>query len=197
MAEPTASNKIFINDQGDRYFKPDSWTGGAFDAFRMSEEDWASIGDSRIIAMPAGDPNLNELLRRRNEYQLIVVDFLDYLGPDFMAQHLSRIDIAMICGKMEERDQYRELSLKYGKTVIATFGAEGSVAYDRGRSYNQEAIAVHKVVDTTGCGDAFLASYCLEWARSGDIRKALRSGATTASQVLTYKGGVPRAASDF
>ena len=33
---PTASNKIFINEKGDRYFKEDSWIGGAFDAFRLS-----------------------------------------------------------------------------------------------------------------------------------------------------------------
>ena len=31
--EPTASNKIFINEKGDRYFKDDSWNGGAFDKF--------------------------------------------------------------------------------------------------------------------------------------------------------------------
>ncbi|TVQ09626.1 MAG: carbohydrate kinase family protein, partial [Bacteroidetes bacterium] len=58
IEEPTASNKIFINKDGDRYFKADSWHGGAFDVFRLSENDWNQISDSSIVAMPAGDPNL-------------------------------------------------------------------------------------------------------------------------------------------
>ena len=62
IQEQTASNKIFINDKGDRYFKADSWNGGAFDVFRLSENDWNYIANSTLIAMPAGDPNLKELL---------------------------------------------------------------------------------------------------------------------------------------
>jgi fructoselysine 6-kinase len=54
----TASNKIFINKDGDRYFKEDSWNGGAFDQFRLSENDWKVVAESDIVAMPGGDPNL-------------------------------------------------------------------------------------------------------------------------------------------
>ena len=191
LDEPTASNQIFIDAQGDRYFKADSWNGGAFDAFRLSEEDWASISDSSLIAMPAGDPNLPQLVQKRTEQQVIVVDFLDYLGPDFMEQYLPGIDIAMISGKLEDVDRYQQLSAKYDKTIIATFGADGSVAFDGARRYDQEAIPVTEVVDTTGCGDAFLASYCMEWMHGKDIQKSLYAGAVAASKVLTYVGGVP------
>ena len=55
----------------DRYFKEDSWNGGAFDKFRLSKSDWDSLSDSKIVAMPAGDPNLKELLKRRKKGQLM------------------------------------------------------------------------------------------------------------------------------
>lgn len=34
--EPTASNKIYINEKGERYYKENSWNGGVFAKFRLS-----------------------------------------------------------------------------------------------------------------------------------------------------------------
>ena len=120
ITEPTASNKIFINENGDRYFKKDSWNGGAFDKFRLSENDWDSLTDSKIVAMPAGDPNLKELLKRRNDNQLIVIDFLDYLGIDVIKEHIDNIDIVFLSGKEEMLDELQELSFQKGILIVST-----------------------------------------------------------------------------
>ncbi len=167
--EPTASNKIFVNENGDRYFKEDSWNGGAFDKFRLSENDWDSLADSKIVAMPAGDPNLKELLKRRNNNQLIVVDFLDYLGIDFIKEHIDNIDIVFLSGKEEMLDELKELSFQKGKLIVPTLGAKGSVAYFENRKYYQKAIEVDKIIDTTGCGDSFQAAFSIEWLKTKDI----------------------------
>ena len=188
--DPTASNKIFINEKGDRYFKEDSWNGGAFDKFRLSEKDWNSLKDSRIVAMPAGDPNLKELLKRRNENQLIVIDFLDYLEIDFIREHIDNIDIVFLSGKEEMLDELQELSFKKGKLIVPTLGANGSMAFFENKRYYQEAIQVDKIIDTTGCGDAFQAAFSVEWIITKDIEKSLKAGSIAASKVLNFASGV-------
>nr|WP_321237498.1 PfkB family carbohydrate kinase [uncultured Psychroserpens sp.] len=190
LNEPTASNKIFINEKGDRYFKEDSWNGGTFDKFRLSESDWNSLADSKIVAMPAGDPNLIELLKRRNENQLIVIDFLDYLGIDFIKEHIDNIDIVFLSGKEEILDELQELSSKKGKLIVPTLGAKGSVALFENKRYYQKAIEVDEIVDTTGCGDAFQAAFSIEWLKTKNIEKSLKEGAIAASKVLNFVGGV-------
>ena len=188
--EPTASNKIFINKEGDRYFKADSWYGGAFDIFRLSTNDWNYLTDSTIVAMPAGDPNLKELIKRRNNGQLVVIDFMDYLGLEYIEQFICNIDIVFLNGKEKTLDSLRELSLKYKKMIVATLGAKGSIAFYDSNTYYQKAIAVETIIDTTGCGDAFQAAFSIEWLKTKDIKKSLKAGATAASKVLEFMGGV-------
>lgn len=190
IEEPTASNKIFINNEGDRYFKEDSWNGGAFDVFRLSDKDWNSLTNSAIIAMPAGDPNLKELLNRRNENQLIVVDFLDYLGIDVIREFIDDIDIVFLSRKEAMFQELQELSVEKEKMIVATLGAKGSIAFFGNKVYHQEAIEVENIVDTTGCGDAFQAAFVIEWYQTQDIEKALQKGALAAKKVLNFMGGV-------
>lgn len=188
--EPTASNKIFVNEKGDRYFKENSWNGGAFDKFRLSENDWDSLADSKIVAMPAGDPNLKELLKRRNEKQLVVIDFLNYLGIDFIKENIDNIDIVFLSGKEEMLDELQKLSYETGKLIVPTLGAKGSEAFFGNKKYYQKAIEIDKIVDTTGCGDSFQAAFSIEWLKTKDIEKSLKAGSIAASKILNFVGGV-------
>ena len=190
IGEITASNKIFIDSHGDRYFKPDSWNGGAFDIFRLSENDWNHIADSTIIAMPAGDPNLKELLRRRNNNQTVVIDFLDYFKVKDIEKLIDKIDITFLSAKEEILDDLEKLSLKSKKMIVATLGAKGSVAFYNKKTHYQEAIDVEEIIDTTGCGDSFQAAFSIEWIKTKDIEKSLKAGSIAASKVLGFIGAV-------
>ena len=190
---PTASNKIFIDEKGDRYFKEGSWNSGAFDKFRLSEDDWNTVAESNIVAMPAGDPNLKELLRRRNENQLIIIDFLDYLGIDYIKEHIDQIDVVFLSGKEEILDELQALASQTGTLIVPTLGADGSVALYENKRYHQKAIEVENIVDTTGCGDAFQAAFGIEWLQNQDIEKSLNAGAIAASKVVKFIGGVEQA----
>lgn len=187
---PTASNKIFINEFGDRYFKADSWQGGAFDTFQLSEPDWKRVHESDLIAMPAGDPNLKDLLSKRHNDQLVAIDFLDYLPLDFIEQHITDIDIVFLSGKEESLVRLQALATNYRKIVVTTLGAKGSIAFHNGSIYKQQATEVEKIIDTTGCGDAFQAAFCLTWLETKDIQGAMRAGAEAASKILAFEGGV-------
>lgn len=188
--KPTASNKIFINKKGDRYFKKDSWNGGAFDAFRLTDTDWKQVEKSDIIAMPAGDPNLEDLLKRRNNSQIVVIDFLDYFTLDVIENMIEKIDITFLSAKEDMLYDLKTLAEKKGKLIVATLGANGSVAFNNNTSYSHKAIEVEGIVDTTGCGDAFQAAFTIEFFKSRDINEALKMGSVAASKVLSYMGGV-------
>ena len=187
---PTASNKIYIDENGDRYFKEDSWNGEAFDIFRLSEEDWEFVLESDLIAMPAGDPNLEELLKRRTKDHVVAVDFLDYLGLDFIEKHIDAIDLVFLSGKEEMLADLQALSTSKHTLLVPTLGAQGSLAFYENKMYKQEALEVETIVDSTGCGDAFQAAFCLEWIGSKDIQNSLYAGALAAQKVLGYMGGV-------
>lgn len=190
--EPTASNRIFINRNGDRYFKEDSWNGGAFDTFRLFEKDWELLEERDIIAMPAGDPNLQQLLERRRE-QLVVIDFLDYFKLDYIEKLIESIDISFISAGEEMLDDLNQLSTKAGKLVVATLGSKGSVAFHNNTAHFQEALAVDEIIDTTGCGDAFQAAFAIAWYKTGNIPESLRDGALAAKKVLGFMGGANQA----
>jgi sugar/nucleoside kinase (ribokinase family) len=188
--EPTASNKIFINKNGDRYFKEDSWNGGAFDIFRLADYDWEQVENSDIIAMPAGDPNLKDLLKKRKDSQMVVIDFLDYFTLDIIENMIEKIDITFLSAKEDMLDDINTLAKKKGKLIVATLGSNGSVAFWNNSSYSHKAIEVEEIVDTTGCGDAFQAAFTIEFFKSRDINEALKTGSIAASKVLAYMGGV-------
>jgi fructoselysine 6-kinase len=187
---PTASNKIYINEKGDRYFKSDSWNGGAFDAFRLSGKDWKVVKTSDIVAMPAGDPNLIALLEKRSSQQIVVIDFLDYHSLEYIESFIDKIDITFLSAREEMLDDLEGLSFKSGKMIVATLGANGSLAFYENKRYYQEAYKVETIVDTTGCGDAFQAAFVVEWYKTRNIKSALFRGAATASKVLMFFGGV-------
>ncbi|MBT8394728.1 MAG: carbohydrate kinase family protein [Flavobacteriaceae bacterium] len=190
MDFPTASNTIYISKQGDRYFKAHSWNGGAFDKFRLSNKDWDYLKTRDIIAIPAGDPNLKDMLRKRNANQLVVVDFLDYHSLDFINNLIDRIDITFLSASEKMLNGLENLASKSRKLIVATMGANGSVAYYKFKKYFQNAVKVDNIVDTTGCGDAFQAAFVIEWYKSQNIDLALQAGSIAASNVLKFVGGV-------
>ena len=52
----------------------------------------------------------------------------------------------------------------------------------------QPAVDVKKIVDTTGCGDAFQAAFTVSYFKDGDIRKALKAAAQQAAKVIQHYG---------
>ena len=118
---------------------------------------------------------------------------------------LVRTDI-LICN----RDEALELALSYEKIsakqddpryllgvlksfgpriVIITNGGHGADAFDGHAHYYQKATSVRRVIDTTGVGDAFGASFVagLE-LYGGDMKKSLALAAKNAAAVVATQG---------
>lgn len=73
------------------------------------------------------------------------------------------------------------------RLVIITEGARGAYAYDGQKIYKQGIVKV-KVVDTTGVGDAFGATFVAALDSGQTIAQALRAGMKNTASVLTKAG---------
>ncbi len=76
------------------------------------------------------------------------------------------------------------------KLIVVTLGAQGSYAYYNGESYYQPALSATKVIDTTGCGDAYQAAFALTYYKTQNIQKSMSDGAYAALQILQAWGGI-------
>lgn len=186
----TASNQIINDEAGERFGVPGKWENGVYGSFYLSENDWKYVLNHDVIAMPANNPNFEELLKRAQNKHFIVSDFLDVENKILIEKYIQNVQIAQIAAREEMLDYYRNLADKSGTLLIVTLGSKGSVVFYKGKMTRQEAIAVPKVIDTTGCGDSYLAAFSVEYYKSGNITKSMKAGAIAASKVLQHFGGV-------
>ena len=92
----------------------------------------------------------------------------------------------------KKRDSYIEQYLKDkvckgAKIAVATFGEEGSLAYDGSRFY-EYGIIKSNVVNTIGAGDSFIAGFIFGMARGMEIIKCMEQGARVAAGVVSVFG---------
>ena len=74
--------------------------------------------------------------------------------------------------------------------VILTLGAKGSMLYD-GVSFAEFPVApCEKLVDTVGCGDAFLAAWCVAFLSGKGADAAMREATALSAYVAGHKGAM-------
>ena len=76
---------------------------------------------------------------------------------------------------------------KSPKLVVATRGANGSVAYD-GKTFTYQDIVKVNVVDTLGAGDSFIAGFLNAYLENESIKTCMASGAACSSETIQYRG---------
>jgi sugar/nucleoside kinase (ribokinase family) len=128
----------------------------------------------------------------------VAVDFADFAEcPDFdhLVARLERIDIAFfgLQSKQEDMiDRIAALAKEYGKLMVVTLGADGSIAFQDREKFRCAALAVESVRDTTGAGDAFAAGFLSRFAHGDSVTDSLQAGAMLASQTVQCIGAVPQ-----
>lgn len=185
----TANNKLYITADGEKYEKHDSWTNGVYVEFRLSEEDVAYMKTFDAVASTVNDPTFKHMLDiRRNANFLLSMDFLDHAPKDEWENYFPAMDLFFISGKKEYLPLLKKWSEKYDALFISTLGADGSVAYKKGVEYPCEAVKVEKVVDTTGCGDAYQGAFIVDYLINGDVPSAMKAGSQASAVTLSHVG---------
>jgi fructoselysine 6-kinase len=177
----TASNRIYNNENGDRYFLPDSWDDGVYGSFLLSKEDWEFALDFDVITMPANNPNFSELLRRKTGKNRLAIDFLDMMDYGLIERALPSLDILFISGDDEVISKLLPMSANTQTLMVVTLGADGSAALSRGSIYRTAAVPV---------SDSYIAAFCADYYRGGTIQSAMAAGSLAAFKVLSWRGGV-------
>ena len=130
----------------------------------------------------------------------------DYYGSQTLSELLSNADLLKInreelaevmrlllpaVAPTSERDQLRALMKHFGvKEAIVTRGADGAGYYTVDGCVDVAGVAV-SVVDTIGCGDAFLATFLRHRLTGTTVEAALASAVLTGAFIATKKGGCP------
>ncbi|WP_292976478.1 carbohydrate kinase family protein [Nitrosomonas sp.] len=73
--------------------------------------------------------------------------------------------------------------------LIETKGAEGSVIYAQGRQFKIPAVRPEKVVDPTGCGDAYRAGLLYGIAQGMDWQETGQLASLMGTLKIAYRGG--------
>ncbi len=186
----TASNKLYNTPEGERYSKPGEWKDGVYNNFQFSESDYSKIFEYDLIAIPFTDRNLERIIERNSPGKKIVVDFLHFDDKNSISKYLPFIEIAFVSAQKENIVNLEHLAEEQKKMIVATLGAEGSLVFYKKKRYFQPAIEVGKVIDTTGCGDAYQAAFSITYFQNRNIEEAMLKGAQIASGVLKNYGGV-------
>jgi sugar/nucleoside kinase (ribokinase family) len=79
-----------------------------------------------------------------------------------------------------------EITLPYLKNriLIITDAEKGSYGYYKNKKYFQKAVEPKKIVDTTGCGDAYTAGFIAQYLKTKDIISSMELGAKYAAEKL-------------
>lgn len=186
----TASNRIYLTEEGDRYFKENSWDGGVDDTFELSDSDKEAICRSDIVYMTCYCRSYGDVvsLKSCSDFKL-AVDFDIRRDFDEIEKRLPDIDFFFISGSEDILPVFEKWSEKYDCIFNITLAENGSVTYHKGKKHLCKAVPVMEVIDTTGCGDSYHAAFLCSYAAEGDIQKAMAEGSAAASKTLSHIGG--------
>lgn len=155
----------------------------------LNGRHWPACLDAADIVKEAGglvsfdgganryDPKFDELLQK-TDIAIVARDFAE-----------------KFCGSDDNATQLGEFVRAGAKIVGITDGAEGSwFATDEGEVFYQPAFPVERVVDTTGCGDAFHGGFLFGYSRDWSIRESAKFASAVAAlnaQGLGGRGNLP------
>lgn len=186
----TATNRIYHDSEGNRYFKKDSWDGGVYQTFKLSDIDKKKLQEADIVFINYYSPNFQDVFDLKLEYGYqMAVDFDVVRNFVELEKIIERIDFIFFSGDEQTLTVLRKWSKLYDGIFNATLAEKGSVTFYNGREYYADAIPVEKIVDTTGCGDSYHAAFLASYLNNHNIDMAMEEGSLVASNTLTFLGG--------
>lgn len=188
---------IELRESGERDFV--RYAEGVLSDFRLGDEARLLVANSDLLVVPVylQIADMFDDLISIPTRGLTSVDFADFAEhPDFglIDRCRGNIDIGFF-GISAENDTLISALQEYAgdndKLFVVTLGPAGSIAFHKGDRYECAAIAVQRVVDTTGAGDSFAAGFLSCFCHGNDINESLRTGARHAAAVIQSQGAVP------
>ncbi|MDD5020995.1 MAG: PfkB family carbohydrate kinase, partial [Endomicrobiaceae bacterium] len=186
----TAHHIINIDENGDRYFKPNSWHDGVWKDYVISDSDKIFMNGMDVVATTYYESTFKDILEiRKDSGFLLSVDFHDEKIDMSWEKYLNNIDLFFISGNNQKLEQLERWSKNFHTVFTATLGKCGSITYHKGNKYKCDAIKVSEVIDTTGCGDSYQGAFIVDYMLNKDIKSAMAKGSESAAITLSFVGG--------
>jgi sugar/nucleoside kinase (ribokinase family) len=177
---PTGFTNITTID-GDRHFL--DWNNGgvtAVDPIRLDDEDLGYVSVFSLVHSSAYSHTVVELPKLNNTPVLRSYDFSseeEFRTDDYLHAVGPWIDLALLsCADDTDAEIYAELKrvATFGPTlVLATRGLAGAIVFDGDQFHHSQSAPIPgDLIDTMGCGDAYLAGFVVELMNSGWKRDA-------------------------
>ena len=192
----TSHCEIVVFDNGERYFPPNSYHQHVLASYEPSAADLEFVRQHDILVsrfdISYTKTTFNRVMLDDDFTGKKVADFGDWF--DYEGRHpavypyLDQVDVAFISGDNSTIETFLPFSKNSRAQIIVTLGAEGSVALNDGEIIHQPAVRVPRIVDTTGCGDAFQAAFTVAHFQGLTLKQSLAAGAENAAKVLQHYG---------
>ena len=193
----TAASILTVRPNGER---PCLHVRGSSDALLVTEQEYPEVLDAAFVHMGGngllgrmdGEPTRALLAAakaagRTTTFDLIFateplmaklrssMQYVDYFVPSIE-------EATALCGRTDPRDAARYFHDLGVRTCVLTMGGEGCYVSNADGSFFLPAHDI-RVVDTTGCGDAFTGGFIAALHRGWDIERAARFGGTCGALV--------------
>jgi len=113
-----------------------------------------------------------------------LIDFFDALDVLIINAHEYSELVKKPYNKIDFKNLEIRLPYLNEKIFIVTDAEKGSYGYFKNQKYYQETVKPKKIVDTTGCGDAYTAGFIAQYIKSGNIESSMYAGAKYAAEKL-------------
>lgn len=192
----TPEQKIILRETGERKFV--GYTQGVLKKWRLKQKnlDFISAHDAIFVPLSDGMEHIFNSIANLKTAAKKITDFSqDYEFADFdkenniIKKYCRYFDINFIGGTKKQIPLLTSLSKEYpNKVFVLTLGKEGSIAIVNGEQTMQAAKNIEKIIDTTGCGDAFQAAFLCSYFKSKNISRALEKATKQAAKISQHIG---------
>ncbi len=186
---------------GERIFG--EYDEGVMAGFSISDEDLPFILSHGLLVTGRWSHMEKHLGVLRQKGLPIAFDFADTADDELALSAYPNVDIAFFSDDASDDasllskmnciyEKITSLDKTFANTdsnkiLVATRGAGGSIAYD-GEKYYRQDIVKCEVQDTMGAGDSFIAGFLHSYMQTKNIAEAMRTGAKTAADTISYSG---------
>lgn len=192
----TARQCIHLEPGGERRFT--GYAAGVLADWRLDADDLAMLAAHDAVFAPLAD-GLEAIFDQIASLTGPTMKAADFSVDSALAngssleqslrRYASAFDVVTVGGRSEHMPLIAELATRQPETrFVLTLGAAGALAFHHGERFTQPAVPVARVVDTTGCGDAFQGALLATLVRGGTIPGALQAGVHRAAVVIGHAG---------
>lgn len=180
---------------GEKVFS--DYKAGVLEAARPTSSDFKLLKSQGLILgvlFTQVEHFVKEIIRRKWK-GIVGIDFMNLSDYNYkisiVEKYINNFDIGFF--GLNHNQQYlieklSSIANKYNKLFVITLAEKGSIAFEGKNKYQQRAIPINKIVDTTGAGDAYISAFLSEYLKSKNIQKSLHEGAIYAAKIIQKYG---------